>query len=57
MKKFKVYLICVADPEVEVEAENEEDALSKVAELYNREDNQCFTYSGDFVPDEAIEVE
>jgi len=57
MKKFKVYLTCQEDPYVEVEAKNQEDALDKVAELYDEQDSQCFTYGGYFSPSEVIPVQ
>lgn len=56
MKKFKVYLTCVEDPYVEVEAKSKEDALLQVAELYDSEDVQSFTYSGYFRSEEVEEI-
>jgi hypothetical protein len=54
METFRVYFICEECPYTEVEAEDEEDALDQVIDLYDSEDIQCFTSNGRFIPQETI---
>jgi hypothetical protein len=56
MKTFRVYLTPIEDPYVEIKARSKEDALQKVANLYDDKDSKCFTYSGHFTMEEVIEV-